>query len=70
MVYYKLVKVTINTLGLAEVIMNVIVWHPDLPNSILSDKSSLFTSKLWSSLGYFPDIKRQLSTALHPQSNK
>ena len=40
-------RVTINTPGLAEVIFNVVVWHHDLPNLIIFDKSLLFTSKFW-----------------------
>ena len=48
MVYYKPVKVTINAPGLAEVILNVVVWHHGLPDLIVSDRGSLFTSKFWS----------------------
>ena len=58
MVYYELVKVTIDTPGLAEVILNVVVRYHGLPNSIMSDRGSLFTSKFWSSLCYFLDIKK------------
>ena len=32
MVYYELVKVTINTLALAEVIIKMVVRHHDLPD--------------------------------------
>ena len=65
--HYKLVKVTIDTLGLAEVIPDVVVWHHGLPDSIMSDKGSLFTLKFWSSLCYFLGIKQKLPTAFHPQ---
>ena len=41
MVYYKPVKVTINALGLAKVILNVIIWHHGISNSIVTDRSSL-----------------------------
>ena len=44
-VYYKPVKITINALGLAEVILDVIVWHHGLSDSILTNRGSLFTSK-------------------------
>lgn len=44
-VYYELVKITIDALGLAKVILNVIVWHHGLPDSIISDQGSVFTSK-------------------------
>ena len=45
MVYYKPVKITINALGLAEVIIDMVVWYHDLPNSIMTDRCCLFTLK-------------------------
>ena len=69
MVHYKLVKVTIHAPGLAEVILDVIVWHHGLPDSIMTDRGSLFTTKFWSSLCYFLAIKWRLSTAFHPRTN-
>ena len=69
MVHYEPVKVTINTLGLAEVILDIVVWPHGLPDSIVSDRGSLFNSKFWSLLCYFFDIKRRLSTAFHPQTD-
>ena len=67
MVHYKPVKVTINALGLATVIINMVVRHYGLPDSIVTNFGSLFTSKFWSLLCYFLGIKRKLSTAFHPQ---
>ena len=69
MVYYEPVKVTIDAPGLTEVIINVVVRHHGLPDSIVTDRGSLFTSKFWSSLCYFLGIKRRLSTAFHPQTD-
>ena len=69
MVHYEPVKVTIDAPGLAEVILDVVVWHHGLPDSIVSDRGLLFTSKFWSSLCYFLGIKRRLSTAFHPQTD-
>ncbi len=37
MVYYEPVKVTINTPGLAKVIINVVVRHHGVPESIIMD---------------------------------
>ena len=66
MVHYKLVKITIDAPGLAEVIIDMIVRHHGLPNSIVTNRGSLFTSKFWSLLCYFLGIKQQLSIAFHP----
>ena len=68
-VHYKPVKVTINAPGLAEVIIDVVVRHHGLPDSIVTNRGSLFTLKFWSSLCYFLGIKRRLSTAFHPQTD-
>ena len=66
MVYYKPVKITLNITGLAEVIIGVIICHQSFPDSIVTNQSSLFTLKFWSSLCYFLGIKRTLSTTFHP----
>ncbi len=67
MVHYEPVKVIIDALGLAEVILDVVVRHHSLSDSIVSDRSSVFISKFWSSLCYFFGIKQRLSTTFHPQ---
>ena len=66
MVYYKPVKITINVLGFAKVIINMVVQHHGLPNSIMTDGRFLFTLKFWSSLCYFLGIKPWLSNPFHP----
>ena len=66
-VHYKPVKIIIDILGLVKVIINVVIQHHGLPDSIVTDRGSLFTSKFWSSLYYFLEIKQQLSTAFYPQ---
>ncbi len=69
MVYYEPIKVTIDAPGLAEVIIDVVVRHHGVPESIVTDRGLLFTSKFWSLLCYFLSIKRKLSTAFHPQTD-
>ncbi len=69
MVYYKLVKVTIEVPSLAEVIIDVIVHHHGVTESIVIDRDLLFTSNFWFSLCYFLGIKKKLSTAFHPQTD-
>ncbi len=69
MVYYEPVKVIINVPGLAEVIINVVMRHHGVSESIIINRGLLFISKFWSSLYYFLGIKKKLSTAFHPQTN-
>ena len=69
MINYKLVKVTIDALGLTEIIINVVVRHHGFSDSIVTNRGSLFTSKFWSLLCYFLGIKRRLSTAFHLQTD-
>lgn len=69
MVHYEPVKITINAPGLPEVIIDVGVRYHGLPDLIVTDRNSLFTSKVWSSLCYFLGIQRRISTAFHPQTD-
>ena len=68
MVHYKPVKVTINALGLAKVIINVVVKNLGLPNLIVTHQGLLFTSKIWLLPCYFLDIKWKLLIAFHSQT--
>ena len=58
-----------NAPALAKVIINVVIRCYGLPNSIMTNRGFLFTSKFWSSLYYFLSIKCRLSTAFHPQAD-
>ena len=69
MVHYEPVKITINTLGLAEVIIDVVVQYHSLPDFIITDWGSLFTSKFWSLLCYFLGNKKRHSMAFYSQTN-
>ena len=69
MVYYKLVKVTIDVPGQAEVIINMLVRHHGVPKSIITDRGSLFALKFWFSLCYFLGIKRKRSTDFYSQTD-
>ena len=69
MVYYKLVKVSINAPDLAKVIIDMVMRYHSLPDSIVTDWGSLFTSKFWLLLCYFLGIKRRLSTTFYPKIN-
>lgn len=69
MVYYEPVKIIINALGLAKVIINAVIHHPSFSNSIISDQKVVFNSKFWSLLCYFLCIKRRLFIAFYLQTN-
>lgn len=64
-VNYELAKITIDTLGLTKVIIDVVVKLHDLFDSIVYNRGCLFTSKFWSSLCYFFNIKLRLSTSFY-----
>ncbi len=66
MVYYELVKVTIDASSLAKVIINVVVHYHVVPKSIVMDWGLLFISKFWSLLYYFLGIKKKRFIIFHP----
>ena len=68
-VYYKLIKIIINTSELAEILLDIIVWYYSLSDLIVSNKSLLFISKFWLLLYYFFGIKHRFLTAFYPQIN-
>lgn len=68
MVYYKLVKITINAANLAKVIINTVLRHYGLPNSIVNHQKAVFILKFWSLFCYSLGIKRRLSTVFQLQT--
>ena len=69
MVYYKIVKITVNVSGLAKDIINMVVHYHGLLDSIITNKSLFFTLKFCSSLCYFFGIKQRLFITFYPQTN-
>ncbi len=69
MVYYKSIKVIFNAPALVKVIIDVVVWHYNLSDSIISDWGSVFISKFLFSLCYFLGFKWKLFTAFYLQTN-
>ena len=69
MVYFKLVKVTINTSSFAKVIIDVIIRHYDLLNSIVTNWELFLTLKFWLFLCYFLGIKYRLFIAFYMQTD-
>ena len=69
MVHYKPIKVIINILAFAEIIIDVVIRYYGLLDSIVTNGELFFTSKFWLLLCYFLGIKRKLLTAFYPQTN-
>ena len=65
MVHYKLVKITISTLGLAKMIINIVMRHYGLTDSIITYWSCSSPQILVIAMLFF-GIKQRLSTAFHP----
>lgn len=60
---------TLTSSGLAEIILDRLISQHGLPNAIVSDRGSKFTSKLWRYLMSRLGIHLRLSTAFHPQTD-
>ena len=60
---------TMNAKQLATVLVDNIFMDFGLPDGIVSDRGSVFTSAYWSSVCFVLKIKRKLSTAFHPQTD-
>ena len=53
----------------AKVFLNNIYHLHGLPNAIISDRDRVFTSTLWQELFRLADVKLQMSSSYHPQSD-
>ena len=67
LVHLKPVMITINAPGLAKIIIDVVVKHHGLSDSIVTNRALLFTSKFWLLLCYFLNIKRRRFTTFYLQ---
>jgi len=63
--YLPIVK-TITITKLADLFLNKVVCYFRAPRGIISNCSSIFTSKFWSELCFTIKIKCRLSTAFYP----
>ena len=70
MVHYEPVLTILDVEQLAEVLIKAVIKYHDLPDSIVTDRGSLFTSNFWSSFCYYLNVKRRLSTAFHLQTDR
>ena len=69
MVRYLPTTKTVDAAQLAELLFEEVALRYGMPEGIVSDRGSIFTSGFWSSLCYHAKIKRRLSTAFHPQTD-
>lgn len=60
---------TITAQELAHLFLNNVFRLHGLPDDIISDRGSVFTSRFWRSLLELLDIKANMSTAFHPQTD-
>ena len=70
MACYITVRSDIDTPRLAAVfVQKFILAGPGIPDSIVSDRGSVFTLTFWSAVCYHLKVCRRLSTAFHPQTH-
>ena len=69
LVHLTPVNTTIRASELAWVFMREIVRLHGIPESIVSDRDSKFTSKFWQELHRLLGIKLLMSTSFHPQTD-
>jgi len=55
--------------GLAELLFHHVIRTYGIPQGIVSDRGSIFTSNFWKELCHQLAVKRRLSTAFHPQTD-
>jgi len=55
--------------SVAKVFLNQVYRLHGLPTAIISDRDRIFTSKFWSELFRLADVKLQMSSSYHPQSD-
>lgn len=69
MVYYKSIKITINILGLATIMINIIVQPHGFFDSIISNYGMIFIFKFWFLFCFFFNIKRKFFITFYFQKN-
>jgi transposase InsO family protein len=61
-----------DTMGLSDLVdgfLTHVVWAHGLPNSLVSDRGSLFTSTFWTRIMEAMGTTRNLSTSFHPKTD-
>ena len=68
-VRYLPVTKAITAQGVAELLLNQCFLKMGPPDTLVSDRGSVFTSQFWSDICYHLKINHKLSTAFHPQTD-
>lgn len=68
-VRYLPVSKTITAQGVADLLLRQCFLKQGPPDTLLSDRGSVFTSQFWSDICYHLRIDHRLSTAFHPQTD-
>jgi len=53
----------------AQIFIDYVIRLHGIPDSIVSDRGSIFTSQFWTALSKALSLKKRLSTAFHPQTD-
>ena len=69
MVHYVATRTDVDAVGLSRLFVSNVVRLHGVPDSIVSDRDTRFTSNFWKSLWKQIGTKLQMSTAFHPQSD-
>jgi transposase InsO family protein len=69
MAHYMPCNKTITSEETTRLFMDNIYKYHGLPDDIISDRASQFTSKFWQSLFKILKVKIKLSSAYHPQAD-
>ena len=68
-VRYLPVAKTITAQGVADILLRQCFLKMGPPDTLVSDRGSVFTSQFWSDICFHLKIDHRLSTAFHPQTD-
>ena len=69
MVHLVPIKTMIKASELAQKFIQKVIWFHRLPETIVSDQDTKFTSKFWCKLHHTLEAKLLMSTVFHPQTD-
>ncbi len=70
MVHFAATKTAVSAPQLAQIVFNEIVRYHGVPENIISDRDTRFTSRFWKELWRLTGTKLLMSTAYHPQTDE